>query len=155
MTVWPGEIIGLIGPNGAGKTTTFNVITGDFPPTEGRVVFEERDITGLKPHQAARLGIVRTFQLTALFPQMSVLENVLIGLHIHSTIGFIEAMLNSRSNQRKELALADGALKILEFMGLWKGGTSRPGPCPTACSGPWASPSPWPPDPSCSSLTNP
>jgi len=130
MTVWPGEIVGLIGPNGAGKTTTFNVITGDYPPTEGRVVFEERDITGLKPHQVARLGIVRTFQLTALFPQMSVLENVLIGLQIHSTIGFIEAMLNSRSNQRKELALADGALEILEFMGLLEGRDEPAGTLP-------------------------
>ena len=79
-----GEIVGLIGPNGAGNSTLFNVITGFFPPSRGRILFKGADIGGLKPHQIARLGIVRTFQLTVLFGQFSVLENVLLGSHLRS-----------------------------------------------------------------------
>lgn len=73
------EILGLIGPNGAGKTTLFNIISGAFPPTSGRVFFEGRDITNLKSHQICRLGITRTFQIVRPFSNMSVFENVLSG----------------------------------------------------------------------------
>ena len=74
-----GDIVGLIGPNGAGKTTLFNLISGFTPPSEGKVRFEERDITGLKPHVIARLGLGRTFQNLRIFPNMTVFDNVSVG----------------------------------------------------------------------------
>ena len=118
MAVDQGEIVGLIGPNGAGKTTTFNVITSELSPTKGKVVFEGHDLTSLKPHAIAKLGIVRTFQLVTLFHGYTTLENALVGLHLQSDIGFFEATLNNRSNRRKEIALYHEALKILDFLNL-------------------------------------
>ena len=76
-----GEILGLIGPNGAGKTTVFNVITGIYYPTAGRIIFDGIDITPLKPHQITHLGIARTFQNIRLFQDMTVLENVMVAQH--------------------------------------------------------------------------
>jgi len=80
LTVRHGEIVGLIGPNGAGKTTLFNIITALVRPDEGRVLFHKQDITGWPPHRVCHAGIARTFQIPQPFPEMSVLENVLIGL---------------------------------------------------------------------------
>jgi len=77
--VHEGEILGLIGPNGAGKTTLFNLITGVYPPTEGRVFFEEKDITKVAPHARCWMGIARTFQLVRPFPELSVLDNAAMG----------------------------------------------------------------------------
>jgi branched-chain amino acid transport system ATP-binding protein len=77
--LYEGEILGLIGPNGAGKTTCFNVMTGVFRPTSGAVTFDDRQISGRKPHQINRLGIARTFQNIRLFPEMTALENVMVG----------------------------------------------------------------------------
>jgi branched-chain amino acid transport system ATP-binding protein len=79
FTVDEGEILGLIGPNGAGKTTLINLITGVHPASAGRVQFDGRDITRLRPHQIARLGLARTFQIVQPFPKMTVLENVAAG----------------------------------------------------------------------------
>lgn len=79
LNIDQGEIVGLIGPNGAGKTTLFNVITGIFLPTEGLIRFTGRNLVGLKPHQICRRGIARTFQLVRVFPDMTTLENVLVG----------------------------------------------------------------------------
>jgi branched-chain amino acid transport system ATP-binding protein len=79
FSVEEGEILGLIGPNGAGKTTIINLITGVHPPTAGRVIFDGRDITRLRPYQIARIGLARTFQIVQPFPKMSVLENVAAG----------------------------------------------------------------------------
>ena len=76
-----GEILGLIGPNGAGKTTVFNVVTGIYYPTSGRIIFDGIDITPLKPHQITHLGIARTFQNIRLFQDMTVLENVMVAQH--------------------------------------------------------------------------
>lgn len=118
MEVDDGKIVGLIGPNGAGKTTTFNVITGELVPNAGRIVFERQDISGLKPYEVAKLGIVRTFQLVTLFPGYTVLENVLVGLHLQSDIGFVEAIFNAPSNRLKELNLLGQAMTTLRFMGL-------------------------------------
>jgi branched-chain amino acid transport system ATP-binding protein len=118
MKIFQGEIVGLIGPNGAGKTTTFSVITGDYSPTTGEILFEDRNISGLQPHQIAGRGIVRSFQLNTLFPHLTVTENILIGLHLRSNIGFWEGLINTGSNRRKEIALTKRAEDIMEFMGL-------------------------------------
>jgi len=103
-----GEIVGLIGPNGAGKTTLFNIISGVFPPTSGKIIFEGKDITGLKSHQICKLGIARTFQLVRPFSNMSVLENVLSGA-LFGRDGTIDL---EKARER--------ALSVLDFVGLRK-----------------------------------
>jgi branched-chain amino acid transport system ATP-binding protein len=103
LTVERGSIVGLIGPNGSGKTTFFNLVTGVFPPDRGRIVFKGREITGLRPHRIARLGVGRTFQIPAPFTKMTVLDNVAVGAFIRES-----AMSGAR---RK-------AMEILEFVGL-------------------------------------
>src|SRR5208283_5036766 len=77
------ELVGLIGPNGAGKTTLFNVISGYYAPSEGRVIFAGHDLTGWKPHRITRLGLCRTFQLTRPFSHLSLLDNALVGALCH------------------------------------------------------------------------
>jgi len=113
-----GEILGLIGPNGAGKTTVFNMITGTLRSTGGEILFMGRRITGLKPNKIAGLGIVRTFQITTLFGDMTVHGNVILGGHRKSGIGFWGALWNTHSTQDKEVSSQEEANKILEFMGL-------------------------------------
>ena len=93
VQVREGEILAVIGPNGSGKTTLINLITGFYKPQEGRIVFAGRDITRLRPHAIARLGVARTFQNLALFSGMSVLDNILLGRHIHMRSGLASAAL--------------------------------------------------------------
>src|SRR2546422_10546165 len=92
LTVDEGEIVGLIGPNGAGKTTCFNLLSGFLRPTAGTIVFGGEDITGLRPPRIVGRGLVRTFQLTTLFQDMMALENVLLGMHLHSRRGLPHAL---------------------------------------------------------------
>ena len=113
-----GEIVGLIGPNGAGKTTTFNLMTGIHRPTEGKIIYEGRDITGKKPHLIAKMGIGRTFQLASLFPDFTVLENVVASFYLYPKSGFWEAMFNTSSYRRKEEHILGSAKEILRLMGL-------------------------------------
>ena len=89
LAVERGEFFAIIGPNGAGKTSIFNCISGIYAPTRGRILFDGRDISGLRPHQRAKLGIARTFQNIALFRGMSVLDNVKIGRHVHLRSGVL------------------------------------------------------------------
>jgi branched-chain amino acid transport system ATP-binding protein len=99
-----GEILGLIGPNGAGKTTCFNVMTGVFQPTSGQVLFDGGKITGLKPHQINRLGIARTFQNIRLFPEMTALENVMVGAdarHHTSVVGALFRLYRVRAKEHE------------------------------------------------------
>lgn len=114
----PTEILGLIGPNGAGKTTFFNVASGFFPPTSGQVLFDGRDITRLKAHDIAHLGISRTFQASTLFMKLSVLENVFTGYHMSYRTGFLKRILHTPSARKEEAEFRQRALEILEFMGL-------------------------------------
>jgi len=86
LEIQAGELVGLIGPNGAGKTTVFNLISGFLKPDQGRVFFREKDITGFKPHRMPKMGVVRTFQLTSNFPNFTVMENVLLGMHRRAAI---------------------------------------------------------------------
>ena len=113
-----GEILGLIGPNGAGKTTVFNMITGTLRQTSGEIRFMGRKITGLKPNKIAGLGAVRTFQVTTLFGDMSVIQNVILGSHQKSRIGFWGALWNTRFTRNMEIESREEAKRILEFMGL-------------------------------------
>lgn len=113
LEVNQGEIIGLIGPNGSGKTTTFNVITGYLGIDEGHVLFKEKNITGFRPDGIANLGIIRTFQLATLFMNLSVLDNILIGLHRLSKLKFLEALFFNRSSRKKEDELLQRANEIL------------------------------------------
>jgi branched-chain amino acid transport system ATP-binding protein len=113
-----GEILGLIGPNGAGKTTVFNMITGTLRHTRGEIRYMGRRLTGLKPHQIAELGAVRTFQVTTLFGNMTAIQNVILGGHQKSGIGFWGALWNTRLTQSKESHSKEEAQEILEFMGL-------------------------------------
>jgi branched-chain amino acid transport system ATP-binding protein len=115
LAVDEGEIVGLIGPNGAGKTTCFNLLSGFLRPTTGTISFDGRDITGLRSHRIVQLGLVRTFQLTTLFAEMTVLENVLLGLHLRSRTGVRQLLLNRRSFPPEEV---DESRGVLEFVGL-------------------------------------
>jgi branched-chain amino acid transport system ATP-binding protein len=111
-----GEIRGLIGPNGAGKTTTFNVISGFYAPSSGRVLFEGRDISGQRTSRVAALGLVRTFQQTTLFQELSVLDNVLVGGHLRARRGLLATLLG-RVREQEQRARAE-ALEALDFFGL-------------------------------------
>lgn len=113
-----GAIFGLIGPNGAGKTTTFNMITGVYRPTSGRVLLKGREIQGMAPWQVNALGIARTYQNINLFKKMSVLENVLVGCHSQSSSGLLAALLRTPSQRAEEKALREKSLEILAFMDL-------------------------------------
>jgi branched-chain amino acid transport system ATP-binding protein len=115
LTVEKGEIVGLIGPNGAGKTTCFNLLSGFLRPSAGSIVFDGEDITGLRPHQIAARGLVRTFQLTTLFQEMTALQNVLLGLHLHSGTGLRQLLFSRRDFPADEVARGREAL---EFTGL-------------------------------------
>lgn len=118
FSVEPKEIYGLIGPNGAGKTTMFNIITGNYEPTEGGVFFRHEEMTGLKPHQIVRKGIARTFQNIRLFKSMSVLDNVLIGFDFQARYTFLESVLRLPRFFGEEKRVKNRALEILEYLGL-------------------------------------
>jgi len=113
-----GEIFALIGPNGAGKTTLFNGITGIFPPSEGRVVFEGLDIAGAKPHQAAALGIARTFQNIRLFEYMSALDNVLVGQECRMSAHLWDSLFKTPRERAEEHRVTERAMELLRFVGV-------------------------------------
>jgi branched-chain amino acid transport system ATP-binding protein len=118
FTARAGEITGVIGPNGAGKTTLFNIITGIYSRTAGSIAFEGRDISGLPPERLARLGLVRTFQNIELFGHMTVLENVMVGLHTRSRSGFLACAFKLPHHLREERRIRDQARELLDFVGL-------------------------------------
>ncbi len=112
------EILGLLGPNGAGKTTLFNVISGFFPATEGEVIFEGEEITGLKAHEIAQRGVTRTFQTSSLFMRLSVLENVFSGYHMSYSTSLLKRLFRMPSAKKEEDLLREKSMEILEFMGM-------------------------------------
>jgi branched-chain amino acid transport system ATP-binding protein len=118
FAVRDGEIVGLIGPNGAGKTTAFNVFTGFLPPTTGKVRYRGTLLNGLKPHEIAALGLVRTFQRTSIFQNNSVFENVLIGLHRRGRSTVWDTLLALPREKAEERKLAGQAHDILGLVGL-------------------------------------
>jgi len=113
-----GEIFGLIGPNGAGKTTCFNAMTGVYRPTSGRILFHGTSVSGLKKHQITRLGMARTFQNIRLFPEMTALENVLVGVDAHHKTSVLGALLRLPRHWREEREGRETGLRLLEFVGI-------------------------------------
>ncbi|WP_167771728.1 ABC transporter ATP-binding protein [Bradyrhizobium frederickii] len=118
FTVGEGEIVSLIGPNGAGKTTAFNVMTGFLTPSAGRVTYRNTALAGLKPHEIADLGLVRTFQRTSVFPNDTVHDNLLIGLHRQGRVRLIDSLLGLPSARASERMLRQRASELIEWVGL-------------------------------------
>jgi branched-chain amino acid transport system ATP-binding protein len=118
FNVPPSAIVSLIGPNGAGKTTFFNMLTGVYKPTNGRVFFADEDMTGKPPHAFTERGIGRTFQNIRLFHNMTALENVLVGMHVRLRGNLLQAILHTPGVKREERQARERARELLEFSGL-------------------------------------
>ncbi|SJZ92409.1 ABC transporter ATP-binding protein [Consotaella salsifontis] len=114
----PGEIVSVIGPNGAGKTTLFNMISGVYLPGSGSITLAGEDVTGMSPHRLAERGLSRTFQNLQIFQQMTVLENVIAGHHLHERGSVFADMLHLPSSRRRSKAAEVGAMALLERLGL-------------------------------------
>ena len=117
MEVREGEIVSVIGPNGAGKSTLFNVVTGIYGPDEGDIRYRGRSIVGLRPHQVVKLGIARTFQNVRLFPNMTILENAMVGQHTRSRAGLFGSIFRTPGVRREELEIRERATRALSFFG--------------------------------------
>ena len=115
---YEGHIKAIIGPNGAGKTTLFNLLTGFDRPDEGNVVFDGRDVVGLRPHRVVRAGVARTFQNTQLFDEMTALDNVLVGRFSRTRTGMLAASLRLPGTGSEERLARDDAAKMLRLVGL-------------------------------------
>ena len=122
FTIPQRSIVSLIGPNGAGKTTFFNVLTGLYRPTSGRVKLGARDVTGLPPHRIASLGLARTFQNIRLFNLMTAEENVMVAMHSHMKSGLVRTVLHTPAQRREEREGRDFARELLDFVGIGKVG---------------------------------
>jgi hypothetical protein len=155
LEVNQGEIFSIIGPNGAGKTTFFNLLTGIYAPDEGRILLFGKDVTGFSPDRIAKEGVGRTFQNIRLFGAMTVLENILVGMHIHIHVPYFHALLRTpwpggrRGGPRR---------RRKGFWTTWASSTGRtswPETSPTGSKGGWRSPGPWPSNPGSSSWTSP
>lgn len=118
LAIEHGQVFALIGPNGAGKTTLFNVITGVYAPTGGRVTFADIEISGRRPHDICRLGIARTFQNIRLFSGMTVTENVLVGRHSRMKATLLDALLGRPRHHRESTEAFEKARSLLSFVGL-------------------------------------
>ncbi|MGL5437691.1 MAG: ABC transporter ATP-binding protein [Lachnospiraceae bacterium] len=118
MEVPDGKIVGLIGPNGAGKTTFFNIISGVYKPNEGIINFNDTQIQGLRPYKINALGMARTYQVINLFQKMTVLENVVVGMHSRLKEGFFSSLLKTGKERKEERTAYEKAMEHLEFVGL-------------------------------------
>ena len=114
-----GEVRGLIGPNGSGKSTFFNLVSGIYKPDPGsRVWFDKQEITGAEPHTVASLGLARTFQLLRMFSEMTVLENLMVGHHVHTNYGTVAAALGLRRVAAEDRRAREEMLELLGIIGL-------------------------------------
>lgn len=118
MEVQQGQVFGIIGPNGAGKTTFFNLCAGTIPATEGEIWFDGKNITGYRPHMAAKAGIARTFQNIQLFQNTTVLENVAVGFHIHTNTNMLDAVLGNARQKNTEKEIYEKGAALLERLEL-------------------------------------
>ncbi len=128
LEIGEGEIVGLIGPNGAGKTTFFNVVTGIFPPTDGTIIFDGEPLLQTsalgrmrrrRPHEITRRGIGRTFQNIRLFPDMTSLENVMVGADAHHRQGVLDAVFRTPRHRREDREAQESAERLLRFVGIY------------------------------------
>ncbi len=126
LTIEPGELIGLIGPNGAGKTTIFNLVSGFYKPTQGDILFHEKSITHLKPHQVTSLGLARTFQNIRMWNSMTVLENLCISQHYRMGYSFMDAIFSTKTYHEHEKAVVKQAMEILESLELSEAANEYP-----------------------------
>src|SRR5512136_1218639 len=112
------SIHSVIGPNGAGKTTFFNCVTGFYKVEVGEILFQGRSVVGLLPDQIVQLGVTRTYQNIRLFPNLTVMENILVGLHGHLKSGFFGIVLSAPATRKEEIAAGEEARRILKFVNL-------------------------------------
>ncbi len=120
MTIRESEILGVIGPNGAGKSTLFNVITGFYQPTKGKVFYNGLDVTGHAVDSVVDRGLARTFQNIRLFDQMTVLNNVLVGMHLQIHPGILETLFRNPLKGQKEMQACEKCMSLLKYFGLEK-----------------------------------
>ena len=130
ITIGPTEISGLIGPNGAGKTTIFNLLTGVYQPTRGSVLVNGIDIKGMPVYKVNKLGIARTFQNIRLFTDMTVLDNVKVGLHNSMKCSFFSSVLHLSGYFKAEKRANEKAMELLDFMGLAEHANEKAGSLP-------------------------
>ena len=130
ITIGPTEISGLIGPNGAGKTTIFNLLTGVYQPTRGSVLVNGIDIKGMPVYKVNKLGIARTFQNIRLFTDMTVLDNVKVGLHNSMKCSFFSSVLHLPGYFKAEKRANEKAMELLDFMGLAEHANEKAGSLP-------------------------
>ncbi|WP_231881626.1 ABC transporter ATP-binding protein [Deinococcus puniceus] len=117
-TIPAGQITAIIGPNGAGKSTFFNLISGFYQPTTGRIIFQGQDITRLKTHEVVASGMARTFQTTTIYKELSVLENAMIGHRVRTRAGLLDALLRTGRERRDEQESRDAAMTALTRVGI-------------------------------------
>lgn len=149
------EICGLIGPNGAGKTTVFNLLTKVYQPTTGTVLINGKDTAGMNTVQASKLGIARTFQNIRLFNDMTVLDNVKVGLHNQVVYGMWTGILRLPSFREKEHEMDRRAMKLLKIFDLDAEANYKASQLPYANSASWKLPAPWLPTRNCCCWTSP
>lgn len=113
-----GEILGIIGPNGAGKTTIFNLITGIFAPSKGKMFLNDHNLLGMKPYQVTKLGLARTFQNIKLFDHMTALDNVMVGAHSQTKSGFWSGIFQPPAQRLEEAKTRKRAQELLELVGI-------------------------------------
>lgn len=130
LEVPAGRITALIGPNGAGKTSFFNCVSGLYRPTSGSLTFDGHDLLRLRPHRIAEIGIARTFQNVALFPRLTVLENVMCGGHVSTGSGLIASALRFPRAVREERRLVGDSMEALDRLGLREFADHRPDDLP-------------------------
>lgn len=130
LTITPGSLHGLLGPNGSGKSTLVNVLTGIYGPTAGEITLAGGRINGLSPHRIAQAGMTRTFQNLQVFADLTALENVMVGFHLHMKVGFIGHMLQTKAAVREEAEFRRKAAALLKATGIYHLGTERAGSLP-------------------------
>lgn len=118
LKVESGHLYGLIGPNGAGKTTAFNMLTGMYVPSEGKIILDGEDITGKNPEHISKAGVARTFQNIRLFSAMSVMDNVKVGMHNRVTYGMWDGVFRTKKYRQKEAEMNEKAMTLLHVFGI-------------------------------------